>query len=135
VPPAPLPAELERFLDPPRAAVVATLRHDGAPVTTATWYQWEDGRILLNMDADGRRIRNLRRDPRVALTVFGDDMNTHLSLLGTVVEIRDDPEFADVDRLSQRYEGRPYAERDWQSITVLVEVERWHTWGDPVAMA
>ncbi len=68
---APLPPELERFLTKPRPAVVSTLRPDGSPVTTVTWYEWLAGRVLLTMDADGRRIRNIRRDPRVALTVLG----------------------------------------------------------------
>ena len=85
------------------------------------------------MDAAGLRIRNIRRDPRVALTVFGDDMYTSLSVLGSAVEIREDPEFVDIDRLSLRYQGRPYEDRDWRSVTVLVEVERWHAYGDPAA--
>jgi PPOX class probable F420-dependent enzyme len=133
MPSAPLPPELERFLAKPRPAVVGTITADGSPVTTATWYEWADGRILLTMDASGRRIRNLRRDPRVALTVLGESWYDHLSLLGRAVEIRDDPDFSDVDRLSIRYDGRPYEPRDWSSVSVLVEIERWHTWGDPAA--
>ena len=124
---------MDRFLAAPRAAVVGTIRPDGSPVTSATWYEWADGRMLLTMDAAGLRIRNIRRDPRVALTVFGDDMYTSLSVLGSAVEIREDPEFVDIDRLSLRYQGRPYEDRDWRSVTVLVEVERWHAYGDPAA--
>lgn len=124
---------MDRFLAVPRAAVVGTIRPDGSPVTSATWYEWADGRMLLTMDAAGLRIRNIRRDPRVALTVFGDDMYTSLSVLGSAVEIREDPEFVDIDRLSLRYKGRPYEDRDWRSVTVLVEVERWHAYGDPAA--
>ncbi len=133
MPRAPLPPELERFLEKPRPAVVGTIAPDGSPVTTATWYDWVDGRILLTMDAAGRRVRNLRRDPRVSLTVLGNSWYNQLSLLGRAVEIRDDPDFADTDRLSIRYEGKPYEERDFTSVSVLVEVERWHTWGDPGA--
>ena len=124
---------MARFLAVPRAAVVGTIRPDGSPVTSATWYEWANGRMLLTMDAAGLRIRNIRRDPRVALTVFGDDMYTSLSVLGSAVEIREDPEFVDIDRLSLRYKGRPYEDRDWRSVTVLVKVERWHAYGDPAA--
>ena len=102
-------------------------------MTTATWYEWSSGQVILCMDADGLRIRNIRREPRVALTVFGSDMYTHLSVLGRAVEIRDDPEFVDVDRLAMHYEGKPYEDRDWRSVTVVVEVDRWHTYGDPGA--
>lgn len=133
MPRVPLPPELERFLAQPRPAVVATIGPDGSPVTAATWYDWVDGRILLTMDAAGFRVRNLRQDPRVALTVLGESWYTHLSLLGRAVEIHDDPDLADVDRLSLRYQGKPYDPRDWASASVLVDVERWHTWGDPSA--
>ena len=133
MPRAPLPPELGRFLEQPRPAVVAVNRADGAPVTAPTWYDLEDGRILLSMIPAGRRIRHLRRDPRVALTVLGDDWYTHLSLLGRVVEFRDDPGLVDKDRLSQRYWGKPFPFRKVGGVTALVEIERWHVFGDPAA--
>ena len=40
-----LPSSLERFLAQPRVAVLATLRHDGAPATTAQRYDLEHGRL------------------------------------------------------------------------------------------
>jgi PPOX class probable F420-dependent enzyme len=135
VPHAPLPPELHRFLEAPRRAVVATLTQDGAPVTTETWYEWADGRLLLNMDAAGRRAANLRRDPRVAITVLATEHYTQLSLLGRAVELREDPDYVDIDRLSMRYDGKPYEPRDWPSLTAIVEIDRWHTWGDPAAVA
>jgi hypothetical protein len=92
-----------------------------------------DGRIVLTMDASGHRIRNLRRDPRVALTVLGDIWYNHVSLLGRMVEEHPDQDYAVIDRLSHRYEGEPYPDRDFECIYVLVEVDRWHTWGDPAS--
>jgi Pyridoxamine 5'-phosphate oxidase len=41
------------FLKEPHAAVVSTVRSDGAPYSAATWYDWADGRILVNMDSSG----------------------------------------------------------------------------------
>ena len=120
------------FLRRARPAVVGTVREDGSPVTTACWYGLEaDGRILLTMDRDSHRLRHLRADPRVALTVLGDDWYNQLSILGRAVEIREDPELADIDTLSHRYLGEPYEDRSYNGISVLVEVERWHTWGEP----
>ena len=134
MPKAPLPPELEQFLEQPRPAVVATIRADGSPVTTPTWYEWTAGRVLLSMDATGRRVANLRRDPRVALTVLADSWYSHVSLLGRVVELRADPDLVDVDRLSMRYEGRPYEQRNFEGVTALIEVERWHTYGEPASV-
>jgi PPOX class probable F420-dependent enzyme len=112
--------------------VVGTVRADGTPVTTACWYGVEpDGRILLTMDRDSLRLQHLRGNPRVALTVLDDDWYNQLSLLGRAVELREDPDLADIDALSQRYLGEPYEVRDYKGISVLVEVDRYHTWGRP----
>jgi len=116
--------------------VVGTVRRDGTPVTTACWYGLqEDGRVLLSMDRDSYRLRHLRAEPRVALTVLGDDWNNQLSLLGRAVEIRDDSGLVDIDALSHRYRGEPYEDRAYAGVSVLFEVERWHTWGDPAGEA
>ena len=136
MPRSPLPAELARFLAKPRHAVVGTVREDGAPVTSACWYGLAaDGRVVLSMGEESHRLRHLREEPRVALTVLGDSWYAHLSVLGRAVEFRSDRDLADIDGLSNRYEGVPYEDRDYRGVTVLVEVDAWHTWGDPAAEA
>lgn len=136
MPRGPLPVELRRFLEKPRHAVVGTVRDDGAPVTTACWYGvTPDGRILLSMDEESHRLRHLRAEPRVALTVLGDDWYAHVSILGRAVEFRSDAGLEEIDALSRRYLGEPYEDRDYRGVTVLVEVVAWHTWGDPAAEA
>ena len=136
MPAAPLPAALLAFLRAPRQAVVGTVRDDGAPVTTACWYGLErDGRILLTMDRDSHRLRHVRGEPRLALTVLGDDWYNQLSLLGRAVEIREDPDLLDIDALSHRYLGERYEDRSYNGVSVLFEVDSWHTWGDPAGEA
>jgi PPOX class probable F420-dependent enzyme len=136
VPAEPLSPALRAFLAGPRQAVVGTVRGDGAPVTTACWYGLQDdGRILLTMDRDSHRLRHLRGEPRVALTVLGDDWYNQLSLLGRAVEIREDPDLLDIDALSHRYLGEPYEDRSYNGVSVLFEVDGWHTWGDPAGEA
>jgi PPOX class probable F420-dependent enzyme len=136
VPAGPLPPDLLAFLRGPRSAVVGTVRADGSPVATACWYGLqEDGRILLTMDRDSYRLRHLQGEPRVALTVLGEDWYSQLSLMGRAVEFRDDPELADIDALSRHYLGEPYEDRSYAGVSVLFEIERWYTWGDPAAEA
>jgi hypothetical protein len=114
--------------------VVGTVRADGSPVTTACWYALlEDGRVMLTMDRDSYRLRHLRGNGGVALTVLGNDWYDQLSILGRAVEFRDDPDLADIDHLSQHYLGEPYEDRSYNGVTVLVEIDRFHTWGDPAA--
>jgi PPOX class probable F420-dependent enzyme len=136
VPPAPLPPQLIAFLRGPHKAVVGTVRQDGLPVTTACWYGLDpNGRVLLTMDRNSHRLRHLRSNPHVALTVLADDWYSQLSILGRAVEFRDDPDLADIDGLSDRYVGGPYEDRSYDGVTVVVEVERYHTWGDPAGEA
>lgn len=129
MPRPPLPPELQAFLARPNPAVVATLRPDGSPHTAATWYDWEDGRVLVNMDESRRRLVYLRSDPRVALTILAsDDWYRHVSVLGRVVSLADDAGLADIDRLSVRYTGRPYPDRDRRRVSAWIEVDAWHAW-------
>jgi PPOX class probable F420-dependent enzyme len=127
LPLAPLPAELVEFLKEPHAAVIATVRSDGAPYTAATWYDWDDGRLLVNMDFERLRLSHMRRDPRVGVTVLDiENWYRAVTVLGRVVDLRDDDGLVDIDRLSLRYRGAPYKNRDRKRVTALIEPERWH---------
>lgn len=131
MPKPPLPADVADLLRRPNPAVMATIHPDGHPVTVATWYLLEDdGRVLLNLDAGRARLKHLRANPLVSLTALaGDDWYTHVSVQGRVVEIRDDVDLVDIDRLSTHYGGNPYPVRDRARVSVLVEVDHWHGWG------
>ena len=129
MPRVPVPADLDEFLRGPNPAVVATVRPDGAPHSVPTWYDWDGDRVLLNMDASRLRLRFMRRDPRVALTVLGSDSwYAHVSLLGRIVELRDDVDLADIDRLATRYTGQPFRQRDSARVSGWMAPERWHAW-------
>jgi PPOX class probable F420-dependent enzyme len=129
MPRLPLPPEVDAFLRRPNPAVVASLRPDGSPHTVATWYLWDGARVLLNMDESRLRLRFMRTDPRVALTVLGDaSWYRHVSLLGRVAEIAPDDDLGDIDLLSTRYTGKPFAHRERRRFSAWVEPEAWHAW-------
>jgi PPOX class probable F420-dependent enzyme len=129
VPRVPVPPEVDEFLAKPNPAVVATLRPDGSPHTAATWYDWEDGRVLLNMEDSRVRLGYMRADPRVSLTVLAEqDWYRHVSLMGRIVSIEEDVDLLDIDRLALRYTGKPYRKRDRKRFTAWLEPERWHVW-------
>jgi len=107
------------------------VRSDGHPISVATWYLLEDDdRVLVNMDHTRKRLDHLRRDPRVSLTVLDEDgWYTHVSMVGAVVEMRDDEGLVDIDRLSNHYRNRDYPNRESPRVSAWIEVERWHGWG------
>jgi PPOX class probable F420-dependent enzyme len=130
MPTKPLPPEIEDLLSQPNPAVIATLRPDRQPVSVATWYLYENGRVLVNMDEGRKRIAHMRKDPRVSLTALKDgDWSTHVSIQGRVVEWVDDVDLSDIDRLSRHYGGGAYPDRQRQRISAWIEIERWHGWG------
>ena len=110
---------------------MATLAKDGRPVSVATWYLLEsDGDVLLNLDGERVRLRHLRRDPRIALTVLdGADWGSHVSLQLTVVDISDDDDLSGIDALAVQYTGAPYPARDRTRVSARAQIRAWHGWG------
>ena len=56
-------------------ATVVTLDPDGSPHLSAAWVGVEDGEIVFATLPDQRKLRNLRRDPRIALMVQSERVN------------------------------------------------------------
>ena len=91
-------------------------------MTVATWYDWDDGRVLVNMHAKRARLEWMRLNPKVSLTIFDGDWYRHVSLYGKVVAIEEDGDLVDIDRLAVRYTGKPFRNRNakrffWPSST------------------
>ena len=98
-------------------------------LTVATWYDGDDGEILLNMDATRRRLATLGVGARVSLTVLGaNNWYRHLSLYGEIARVSDDPEFRDIDRLALRYMGSEYPDRTNPRVSAWMRCDRWHGW-------
>jgi PPOX class probable F420-dependent enzyme len=116
------------MLSRPNPAVMGVARQDGWPVTVPTWYLWDEGRILVNLDAERRRVAYLRADPRVSLSVLDQDWYDHVSVLGRITLV-DDPDLADIDRIARHYTGRPYPDRSRPRLSGWITIERWHAWG------
>ena len=85
----PLPDDLKRLIDQPVFVHVATIGADGSPHNTVMWVTREGDRIVLNT-ADGRaKWRNLRRDPRLSISLSPPDQPyVNYSISGRVVEMR-----------------------------------------------
>ena len=76
------------LLESAAVATVVTLDADNAPHVSAAWVGVEDGEVVIGTLDDQRKLRNLRRDPRIALTLQSDRINQwglreYLVLYGT----------------------------------------------------
>jgi len=122
------PPGVDEFLHQPNAAVIASIRPDGYPMTVVTWYDWDGEQVLVNMARERSRLGWMRADPRVSMTVFDEDWYRHVSFSGDVVSFRDDPDLADIDRLATRYNGKPYWNRNADRVSAWIKPRAWHVW-------
>jgi PPOX class probable F420-dependent enzyme len=91
------------FLREDRVAVVSTLNKDGSPQVTTIWYLLqEDGTLVMSTPGRTQKVKNLRRDPRIAVCV-GDERRS-VSLYGTVTVSSDQNVVRqDLEQLVARY--------------------------------
>ncbi len=121
---AEIPAAAMHLLEGRSFAHVATLMEDGSPQVSPVWVDHEDGLVVFNT-ADGRlKPRNLRRDPRLAISIIDAD-NPYESLLirGRVVEIAEQGADEHIDALAKRYTGaEEYPNRQPGEVRLIVRV-------------
>src|SRR2546421_6697717 len=93
----------KEFLREDRVAVVSTLNKDGSSHLTTMWYLLtKDGTLVMSTPGRNQKVKNLRRDPRIALCV-GDGARS-ISLYGTVTISEDQALIRqDLERLVERY--------------------------------
>ena len=91
------------FLREDRVGVVSTLNNDGSSHLTTMWYLLaDDGTLVMSTPGRNQKVKNLRRDPRIALCV-GDETGS-VSLYGHV-SISDDQTLVrqNIEHLVERY--------------------------------
>lgn len=116
-----------RLLGAPNFAHLATTMRDGSPHTVPVWIDLEDDRVLFYREEGSVGLRNMRRDPRVAVSVTDRrDPYRFCSLRGRVVEERGGPDARDwLHRLAIAYTGRRYPPPGPEpGVVVAVEPER-----------
>lgn len=70
-----LPDSAREVLESNGLAHLVTIAPDGSPQVSIVWVGLEDGEIVFGSLGDRQKLRNLDRDPRVALSVETDHMN------------------------------------------------------------
>ena len=88
---------------------LATTMPDGSPQLTEVWVDTDGTHVIVNTVEGFQKLRNVTRDPRVAVAV-ADPAHPfqYLQIRGRVVDTTTDGARDHIDRLSQKYLGRPY---------------------------
>jgi PPOX class probable F420-dependent enzyme len=113
--------DLRRVLDTAVIAHLATVLPDGGPHSVPVWIDTHGDHIVIITGPDSRKARNLRRDPRVAISLTPlDNPFQPVILRGRVVEwIDGDAGWEIVDRIAHKYLGQPYS-RDQERVALLI---------------
>jgi PPOX class probable F420-dependent enzyme len=123
---AELSDKARELVDGRNLAFLATLDPDGSPQVSPVWIDREDGRLLVNAAVGRVKDRNMRREPRVAISIVNrDDENDHVDIRGRVVEVVEgDAAESHVDKLAMKYMGEEtYPMRKERERRVIFKIE------------
>jgi PPOX class probable F420-dependent enzyme len=120
-----LDPDVRRVLDGSSLAHLATLLPDGSPHTVPLWIGTHGDQVVFLTGPGSRKARNLRRDPRMALSIAPvDDPFTPVVIRGRVVDwLEGDAAWEIIDRISTKYTGAPYS-RGEERVVAVIEPER-----------
>jgi PPOX class probable F420-dependent enzyme len=120
-----LDPDVRRVLDGASIAHLATVLPDGSPHTTPIYVGAHGDHVVFFTGPGKRKARNLRRDPRLALSIAPiDNPFQPVVIRGRVVGwIEDDAAWQIVDQLATKYTGAPYP-RGQKRVVAVIEPER-----------
>ncbi len=100
---------VRKFLEKPNFAVLAT-RSDAAGLqATPMWFLYEGGQIVINTSQGRVKLRNMQKNSDVALAIVDrENPYQYVQIQGKVAGFDSQNAARDIDRLSQRYVGKPY---------------------------
>jgi PPOX class probable F420-dependent enzyme len=116
---------VRRVLDGNPIAHLASVLPDGAPHSVPVWIGTHGDHVVILTGPDSRKARNLRRDPRVALSLTPvDNPFQPVIIRGRVVEwIEGDAAWEIIDEIAMKYIGGPYARAE-QRVVAVIEPDR-----------
>lgn len=128
--------EIDAYLAGPHVAHFASIRADGTPHISPVWYQWEDGKVTVVSADAAVKTRNVRQNPKVAISVATDEWPYQYVILEGNATVRNDNLKDAVRSVFSRYEGEERGEQeadeltegDQQLVAIEIAVNRVLSW-------
>jgi len=125
--PIAMPAALRAVLLDKAYGHVITQGSNGAPQVTMVWMDVDGNQALFNT-ADGRvKVKNLRRDPRIQVSVQDRHHPQAYALLQGIATLSHEGAEAHIDAMAQRFLGLdtyPWRTPGERRILVRIDVEK-----------
>ena len=107
---------LEQFLAPPQIALLVTVGPEGTPHPTPVWYRYAARFLTVSTTSPTIKIRNLRRDPRLAVCVYNDVKGTeYVSMIGVARVIEGSGIWNETRRIVEHYVEPSHVVDEWIS--------------------
>src|SRR5688572_14243151 len=119
-----IPEAAKRIIEGPNLAHFVTLMKNGSPQVTPVWVDHDGGYVLINTAEGRQKMLNLRRDPRVAVSIVDHEYTQrYVQVRGRVVEmITGDEAWQSITKLAKKYSGDPnreYPRREGEERVLL----------------
>jgi PPOX class probable F420-dependent enzyme len=121
----PISDDIRELLQAPNYVHLSTLRADGSPRNWVVWAGLEDNHILVCTSDAIAKAKDMRRDPRVALSLT-DITNPYrmAAIQGRVVEVRSDEGCRYMDPISFKYTNAPFPSCGPDRVCFVIAVEK-----------
>jgi PPOX class probable F420-dependent enzyme len=128
-----LPQQLVALLRQASPCFISTVMPDGSPQLTQTWVDTDGSHILINTVEGFQKVKNIRRDPRVAVAVSDlSNPSRYYAVRGEVVSVTSEGAAEHIEQLAQRYLGAPYpwyGGRNQIRLILTIEPHKIHSMG------
>ncbi len=128
-----LPEDVVELMGRKASCFLSTTMPDGSPQVTLTWVDTDGRDILINSVDTHQKVRNIRRDPRVAVALADPEKpSRYTSVRGVVVDVTTEGASDHIEALAQRYTGRDYpwyGGRDEVRVLIRIRPEHIHQMG------
>jgi PPOX class probable F420-dependent enzyme len=100
---------------------------DGSPQLTQTWVDTDGEHVVINTVQGHRKVKNIERDPRVAVNVCDVSRpSRYYAIGGRVVNITAEGGAEHIEALARRYLGAPhpwYGGRDQVRVILTIRAD------------
>jgi PPOX class probable F420-dependent enzyme len=132
MPDAKIPDKYRDLFNKRAFASLGTIMANGEIQVTPVWVDIDNGSVLFNSARGRVKDRNIRRDPRVTLTLIDpDNPYRYMEVRGRVVDITEKGADQHINKLAKKYLGvdkYPYAQPG--EVRVLYRVKPEHVHGN-----
>ena len=109
-------------------AHIATIGPDGGPHSSPVWFDWENNELKVSLYDSSQKMRNVKRDPRVSVSIVDPaDAYRYVEIRGVVMSFERDTGLEFITRMAGKYLGLdhyPWHEEGQVEVTVTIKPTR-----------